>query len=190
MQVIGIKARDRDEGIFILNALETAVKNHKVVLDDIALVTRDAEGKVKIEQTKDVTPAKGAGKGALVGALVGLAAPPLLAAAIVGTAVGAIWGKYGDHGIEDATMKSIGDMLAQGEAVVFALGSDEAIAAVTARVAEVTEGHTETFTMPTKAKEKLHEASAELPTPEENSYLEAMAVDYSMPETMPTRYSV
>jgi uncharacterized membrane protein len=189
MKVIGIKARDRDEGIFILNALETAVKNHKVVLDDMALVTRDPEGKVKIEQTKDVTPRKGARKGALVGALVGLAAPPLLGAAIVGGAVGAIWGKYRDRGIEDETMREVGDMLAQGEAVVFALGSDEAIAAVAARVAEVTDGETATFTMETKAEETIHEASADL-TPEEDSYLEATATDYSMPETMPTRYSV
>ena len=162
MKVIGIEAGTQERGEFVLEALRMAVVEKRVTLDDMALVTKDDEGKVQIHQTKDVTTGKGAGKGALVGALVGLAAPPLLGAAAVGAGVGAIWGKFRDRGIDDSMMKSVGAMIAEGEAVVFALGSDESIDAVADRVREVTDGTMKTFTVDPGSEEVVREASEDL----------------------------
>ena len=162
MKVIGIEVGNPDRGEFVMAALRTAVEEKRVTLDDMALVTKDDDGKVQIHQTKDVTTGKGAGKGVLVGALVGLAAPPLLGAAAVGAGVGAIWGKFRDRGVDDSMMKSVGGMIAEGEAVVFALGPDESIDAVADRVREVTDGTMKTFTVDPGSEEIVREASEDL----------------------------
>jgi uncharacterized membrane protein len=51
VKVIGIKADTYESGQWVLETLQTAVKKKRVALDDIALVTHDTEGKVKLEQT-------------------------------------------------------------------------------------------------------------------------------------------
>jgi uncharacterized membrane protein len=190
MKVIGIKVRDRNEGIFVLEALKTAIRNNRVALDDMALVTHDAHGKVKIEQTKGLTTKKGARRGMLVGALVGLAAPPLLGAAVVGGAAGAAWGKLRDSGIDDDLMKHVGELLADGSAAVFALGTDEAIAAVEAKVSQVTDGKMETFTVDAEGEDTLHEAAGVVETHVDEGLLVDSAVSFPEPETMVTPYSV
>jgi uncharacterized membrane protein len=169
VKVIGIEVGTKERGEFVMEALRTAVEEKRVTLDDMALVTKDDEGKVQVHQTKDVTTGKGATKGALVGALVGLAAPPLLGAAAVGAGVGAIWGKFRDRGVDDSMMKSVGSMIAEGDAVVFALGPDESIDAVADRVREVTSGTMSTFTVDPSSEEVVREASADVSVPEEPS---------------------
>jgi uncharacterized membrane protein len=51
VKVIGIKADTYENGQWVLETLQTAVKKKRVALEDIALVTHDAQGKVKLEQT-------------------------------------------------------------------------------------------------------------------------------------------
>lgn len=162
MKVIGIEVGTKQRGEFVMEALRTAIEEKRVTLDDMALVTKDDEGKVHIHQTKDTTSGKAAGKGALVGALVGLAAPPLLGAAAVGAGVGAIWGKFRDRGVDDSMMKSVGGMIAEGEAVVFALGADESIDAIADRVREVTDGTMKTFAVDPGSEDVVREASEDL----------------------------
>jgi uncharacterized membrane protein len=165
VKVIGIKADSRDRGEFVLEALKTAVEQQRVSLDDLALVTRDGEGNVEIHQTKDVTPKRAAGKGALVGALVGLAAPPLLGAAAVGAGIGAVWGKFRDRGVDDDVMKRVGGMIADGEAVVFALGDDASIDAIAGHVREVTGGDMETFVINHDDEAVVREVAVHVPEP-------------------------
>jgi uncharacterized membrane protein len=162
VRCIGIKADSRADGEFVLDALNTAVREQRVVLDDIALVCRDGSGKVWIEQTGDVTPARGAKRGALVGALIGLAAPPLIAATAVGAGVGALWGKFRDRGVDDDLMKRVGGMISEGETVVFAVGADASIEAVAVRVREVTGGSMETFVLSEGDSALVQEAAADI----------------------------
>jgi uncharacterized membrane protein len=163
VKVIGIKAGSRENGEFVLETLRIATVDKRVALDDLALVTRDENGKVEIHQTRDTTTKQGAGRGALVGALVGLAAPPLLGAAAVGAGIGALWGKFRDRGVDDDLMKRVGEMVAEGEAVVFALGPDASIQAIADRVRDVTEGDMETFTIGLGDESTLREAAVEVP---------------------------
>jgi uncharacterized membrane protein len=164
LKVIGIKADSRDRGEFVLEALNTAVAKQRVALDDVALVYRDDEGKVQIQQTSDTTTGHGARRGVLVGALVGLAAPPLLGAAAVGAGLGALWGKFRDRGVDDNLMKRVGGMLEEGEVVVFAVGSDSSIEAVSAKVEEVSEGSMETFVLSEGDTALVEEAAQEFST--------------------------
>jgi uncharacterized membrane protein len=167
MKIIGIKLESRDRAEFVLAALKDAVEAKRVTLEDLALVTKDAEGKLHIEQTKDVTLGKGVKRGALVGALVGLAAPPILAATVVGGGIGAIWGKFRDRGVDDDLMKSVGGMIAEGEAVVFAMGDNASIEAIDQRVREASDSHITTITVNPDDEALVREAAVhveEVPT--------------------------
>jgi len=165
VKVIGIRLESVQRAEWAVGALKTAVEEGRVSLEDIALVTKDDEGKVQIHQTKDVTTKKGAGKGTLIGALVGLAAPPLLGAAAVGAGLGALWGKFRDRGIDDKLMKQVGEMIESGHGVVFALGDDASIEAIADRVRELTDGQMETFTMGTGDEALIREAAIDVPEP-------------------------
>lgn len=165
MKVIGIKVENERAGEFVLDSLRTAVAAERVSLDDIALVTKDEKGNVHIKQTKDITTGKGARRGVLVGALVGLAAPPLLGAAAVGGGIGALWGKFRDRGIDDDLMKKVGEMIAEGQAVVFAMSDNASIDALNERVKEVGGHDVETFTIDDNNEALVREAANHIPEP-------------------------
>lgn len=52
MRVIGIEGKDLAAGEFLLESLDTAAKSDRVTLEDLVLVSKEADGKVKIHQTK------------------------------------------------------------------------------------------------------------------------------------------
>jgi uncharacterized membrane protein len=165
VKIIGIKVDSTDQADFVVESLRLAMEAKRVTLEDVAVVVKDDEGKVHIHQTKDVTVGKGAKRGTLVGAIVGLAAPPLLGAAAVGAGIGALWGKFRDRGIDDKQMKNIGEMIAAGQAVVFALGDDASIEAIGERVKELTKGDMQTFTIDPDNEAIVREAAVDVPEP-------------------------
>lgn len=91
-------------------------------LDDAAIVHKEDGGKVRIIQTKDVSTAQGAISGSWWGLLAGLFIPggPLLGAA-VGAALGGVFAKMRDIGIDDDQMKQMAEQLEAGESAVFLL---------------------------------------------------------------------
>jgi uncharacterized membrane protein len=96
-----------------------AVQAHELELDDMVVVERRDDGKVKLHQPS-VTGA-GAATGALWGGLIGLIFfVPLLGMAI-GAASGALAGKLSDYGVDDKFMKELGDQLEPGGAAVILL---------------------------------------------------------------------
>jgi uncharacterized membrane protein len=96
------------------------VGRKQLKLEDAAIVTRIG-GRVRIQQTRDVSPSQGAVGGAWLGTLAGLfVAQPILGAAL-GAAAGGLFGKLRDHGIDDGEMKKLGEELRDGEAALFLL---------------------------------------------------------------------
>ena len=79
----------------------------EIVTDGVALVVKDADGEVHVQETGDHLGRKGAKAGAGVGLVIGLFAPPLLAATAVGAAVGGLTGKFARHRVQ----AGIGDKL-------------------------------------------------------------------------------
>jgi uncharacterized membrane protein len=103
----------------LLAAMRLVGRGH-LELEDAAIVTRIG-GRVRIQQTRDVTPARGASGGLWLGFVAGIfVAQPLLGAAL-GAAAGGLFGKLRDHGIDDGEMKRLGDQLEDGEAALFVL---------------------------------------------------------------------
>lgn len=91
-----------------------------IEMEDVVVVTRNAEGKVRLHQAVDLTLA-GAASGSFWGLLVGvLFLNPLLGVA-VGAGSGALAGALSDTGINDAFIKEVGEKLTPGSSALFVL---------------------------------------------------------------------
>jgi uncharacterized membrane protein len=94
-------------------------KAHEIELDDMVIVERKMDGKVKLHQPS--AAAGGALGGAFWGGLIGLIFfVPFLGMA-VGAASGAAAGALADSGVDDNFMKQLGAELEPGHAAVIAL---------------------------------------------------------------------
>jgi uncharacterized membrane protein len=94
-------------------------KSHEIELEDLVIVERRADGKIKLHQPS--LAGTGAVTGALWGGLIGLIFfMPLLGMAI-GGATGVAAGAMTDVGVDDKFMKDLGDKLQPGNAAVFVL---------------------------------------------------------------------
>jgi uncharacterized membrane protein len=102
------------------NAAE-AQKQHLLELEDLVIVERRDDGKVKLHQPS--LAGAGAAGGALWGGLIGLIFLVPLFGMAIGAATGAAVGALSDTGVDDQFMKDLGEKLQPGGAAVIALVS-------------------------------------------------------------------
>jgi len=107
------------------------LKNSKYMkATDWAIISKDATGKVKLNETKSADA--GATRGGLVGAfalgMVALAAAPVtLGAVAVGGAVGAVAAALHDGGFKNDDMRTIAGMMREGRAILlFSVAPEQA----------------------------------------------------------------
>jgi uncharacterized membrane protein len=121
---------DEEHAKTTLDMLERMHQGLTITLKDSAMITRDADGKVKIHESKEVTTKKGAKRGIVVGAVLGVIYPPsLLMSGALGGAIGGLLGKVRDTGIKNPRLKEMADRLQPGQAAIVALVADETLAA-------------------------------------------------------------
>jgi uncharacterized membrane protein len=108
--------------------LQRLQKQFLIDIEDIAFVTREQDGKLKLHQTVNVVGAAssmGAFRGTLWGGLIGLLflqpALGMIAGAALGAAGGAIAGKSIDYGISDSFMKELAEKVQPGTSALFVL---------------------------------------------------------------------
>src|ERR1700710_254586 len=77
------------------DALVKLVEDKQLKVEGVALVTVNADGTTAVSETGDHLGRKGLELGGGAGLVVGLFSPPLLAATVVGGAVGGVVGKVG-----------------------------------------------------------------------------------------------
>jgi uncharacterized membrane protein len=94
-------------------------KAHEVELDDLVVVERKLDGKVKLHQPS--TTGAGAAGGALWGGLIGLIFFVPFFGMAIGAATGAAVGAMSDYGVDNDFMKQLGTRLQPGNAAVIAL---------------------------------------------------------------------
>jgi uncharacterized membrane protein len=121
----------RDQAKTILDMLWNMHRDTTITLQDAAIATKDSDGKVKIEETDELTGKEGAFRGALVVGVVGLIYPPsLIGTMLVGGVIGGLIGKFRDTGIKNANLKEIADKLEPGKSAVIALGDGQWVAQI------------------------------------------------------------
>jgi arylsulfatase A-like enzyme/uncharacterized membrane protein len=103
------------------DALIERVKAKQVRLEAVILVAHAKDGTITVQKTGDNLGRTGAKWGGSVGFLVGLAAPPLLAATVVGAAAGAVLGKVADHKMEQGLHDKLGAAMKPGTAAIIAM---------------------------------------------------------------------
>src|SRR6478672_13193687 len=82
------------------DAVVKLAEDGAITLEGIVLVEKDSDGDVHVTETGDHLGRKGLAIGGGVGLAVGLLAPPLLASAVIGTAAGALIGKFARHKVD------------------------------------------------------------------------------------------
>src|SRR5450755_825607 len=103
------------------DALVKLVEDEQLEVEGVVLVTVDADGTAAVKETGDHLGRKGLEIGGGVGLVVGLFAPPLLAATVVGGAVGGVIGKFMRHKVESGLEEKMGAALPPGTAGVVAI---------------------------------------------------------------------
>ena len=104
-------------------ALAKMQKEYLIEMDDVVVVTRNEEGKVKLHQAVNLTAA-GAASGGFWGLLIGMIfLNPLitLTTTAVGAGAGAISGALADIGIDDTFIKELSETLTSGNSALFVL---------------------------------------------------------------------
>jgi uncharacterized membrane protein len=103
------------------DALVKLVTDEQLEVEGVVLVTVDADGTTAVKETGDHLGRKGLEVGGGVGLVVGLFAPPLLAATVVGGAVGGVIGKFTRHKVESGLEEKMGAALPPGSAGIVAI---------------------------------------------------------------------
>jgi uncharacterized membrane protein len=92
-----------------------------VSLSDAVVVTKGPDGRGRVQQTVEITPARGALIGGWLGLFAGLFLGPLAIAG--GAAAGAIYGKLSDRGLDDGWIKQMAEWLEPGGSALLLLCS-------------------------------------------------------------------
>lgn len=112
---------DAPETAFALRAeLVKFQKEYLIEMEDVVVVTREADGAPKLHQAVNLT-ATGATGGMMWGALIGLLFMNPLLGAAVGGGAGALSGWMSDIGINDDTIRKMSEGLPPGGSALFVL---------------------------------------------------------------------
>ncbi len=95
-------------------------KEHRLTLEDAAIVVRKVDGKVRVKQSTSLVGA-GALGGAFWGLLIGLLFQAMWWGLAIGIVLGAIGGKFKDIGIDDKFIKEVGETIQPGHSAIFLL---------------------------------------------------------------------
>lgn len=107
MQVIVAAFKDIDGASNALKTLQDAKREKFITIEDAAVITKDANGKVKIKDTADMGAGKGATIGAITGGVIGLLAGPVGWVALGGGVIGGLAAKLHDSGFPDDQLKQL-----------------------------------------------------------------------------------
>ncbi len=118
----------RAEALADYDALLNLHENRVLGSYDVAVISKDQDGKVHVEKHEKPTQ-HAAWTGVLVGALVGVLFPPALVTVGGAAAAGGLIGGLGAHfmeGLSRGDAKELGEMLDAGQAALIAIGGASA----------------------------------------------------------------
>jgi len=121
MQVIVAAFKDVEGASNALKTWQYAKREKFITIEDAAVITKDANGKVKIKETADMRAGKGAAIGAVAGGVIGLLAGPVGWVALGGGVIGGLAAKLHDSGFPDARLKQLAEGLTPNSSALVAV---------------------------------------------------------------------
>jgi uncharacterized membrane protein len=104
-----------------LQELKALQKEKAIKIKDAAVLRRDADSKLHVKETAELTGKKGAVVGGVTGALLGVIAGPVGWAALGGAAIGGLVGKLRDSGFDNKRLEEWGANLTPGSSAIVAV---------------------------------------------------------------------
>ena len=128
-QLIVITFPQRETAAQAAERLKSANKAHAIDIDDMAVIEKDAEGKVHSKHGLDTTTAGGAIGGGFLGLLLGLVFFPV-AGLLIGAAAGAAIGRSLHHNVDKKLVQDVTNDLGPDTSALFVISSGTAAAMV------------------------------------------------------------
>jgi uncharacterized membrane protein len=136
IQIVAAAFTSQDGASQALQALKDARAAGLVAIDNAAVLTKDANGKLDIKETNDWGGGKGAVIGDVAGAAVGLLAGPVGWATGIGALIGGLAAKLRDSGFSDARLRKLGESLKPGTSAIVAVVEHRWVEQVQKQLAE------------------------------------------------------
>jgi uncharacterized membrane protein len=121
IQVVVAAFRDERAADEALKQLKEASREHVIKIDQAAVLRRDANNKLFVNDVNDMGGGKGAAIGGVSGAVIGLLAGPVGWGVALGALVGGLAAKARDGGFNDARLKQLGEGLKPGTSAIVAV---------------------------------------------------------------------
>jgi uncharacterized membrane protein len=113
---------DEERAGEVLEELKELERMKFIGMWNAAVITKDAEGKLKLKETAEIKGVKrGAGIGAIAGGIIGILAGGPIGGIVLGAAAGALGGKVIDLGFSDKDLKEMGDLMGPGSSAIIAV---------------------------------------------------------------------
>ena len=116
--------RKRSRGPAVLRSLKSLEHQGQLRINDAAVIVKDAEGKVKVENMVESGVKQGALAGGFIGLLLGSIFFPLAGIAL-GAAGGALVGKTMDTGVDKKFVKEVQEAIKPGNSAILFIVAHE-----------------------------------------------------------------
>ncbi len=127
-QLVVITFDSADEAEKVRDSLRQQAKMGNVSLKDTAVVVKDADGKIHVDNQVSQGTMIGTGIGALLGLVLGGLFMPL-GGLLLGAGGGALMARLMDLGVDGKFVKEVGESLQLGTSALFVLAAEDANAA-------------------------------------------------------------
>jgi uncharacterized membrane protein len=122
VQLLVAAFTEEDAADKVFDQLKEAKKEKLIHIQDVAVIKRDADGQIHINEPKDWKAGKGAGVGALIGAALGIiTGPGVVLTTAAGAAIGGLAAQLRDAGFPDDQLKQVGEALKPGTSAIVAI---------------------------------------------------------------------
>ena len=136
IQIVAAAFNSPDGAAKAVEALKDARAAGLIAIDNLAILTKDADGKLDIKEPTDWGGTKGAVVGGVAGAAIGLLAGPVGWVTGIGALVGGLAAKLRDSGFKDERLRTLGESLRPGTSAVVAVVEHRWVLALEKQLAE------------------------------------------------------